>query len=203
MAGWVLYDDFSSGAIDTQRWSVDDSSATITVENERAKFVHQIDHAEDSAYMRFEQSPASILGIKADVLIESCDGDVMASLSGYSGKIEDDHVTSGLKVQPGTGKQRIYATADLEAPDYTLLQKLHYAQFQRPIIDMIGVTFNLALVFSSDKITYEVDGLGKIVYKYATAVAPATNDFKALRTRSSNGEGPCTVYFDNVYVLRP
>ena len=35
----VLYDNFNSGSINPDLWDVDDSSATITVENGRAKFV--------------------------------------------------------------------------------------------------------------------------------------------------------------------
>ena len=35
-ADWQLYDDFNSGSIDPQKWEVDDSNATIIVENVRA-----------------------------------------------------------------------------------------------------------------------------------------------------------------------
>ena len=35
---WQLYDNFNSAQIDSSKWETDDSSATITVENGRAKF---------------------------------------------------------------------------------------------------------------------------------------------------------------------
>jgi len=202
LADWVLYDDFSSGSIDTGRWNVDESSATISVENERAKFIHQGGITNDSNYLLFNQTPSNILGIKADVLIEFCTGDVRARIAGYSGSVGENHVWSGLQVQPS--KERIYTNASLEGPPptYALLEELFYAQYERPIT-VTGISFNLTMVFSSDKITYEVDGRGKIVYKYATAISPTGGDFKAIGTRSTNGDGPCTVYFDNVYVLRP
>jgi len=64
LADWVLYDDFSSGNIDTGRWNVDDSSATISVDNERAKFIHEGGTANDSNYLLFDQTPENIIGIK-------------------------------------------------------------------------------------------------------------------------------------------
>jgi hypothetical protein len=202
LAGWELYDDFSSGTIDTQRWDIDDSSANISVDNERAKFVHQSGHPNDSGYLLFNQDPENILGIKAKVFIESCSGDVRARIAGYGGKVGENHVWSGIQLEPGA--QRIYTYAGLEGPPptYTSVKDLHYAQFKSPIT-VTGVSFNFAMMFSSDKITYEGDGLGKIVYKYATSVEATDDFFRAIGTRSTNGDGPCTVYFDDVYVLRP
>ena len=48
---WILYDDFSSGSIDPAKWSIDDSSATITIENGEAKFVHQAGNPNDSSFV--------------------------------------------------------------------------------------------------------------------------------------------------------
>lgn len=201
-AGWELYDDFSTGAIDTQRWDIDNSSASIGVEGGQARFIHQINHPNDSSYLHFSQDPANILGIKTDVLITSCTGDVRARIAGYSGKVGTNHVFTSIQLQPEN--QTIYTSSGLEGPppDYTWAQDLHYAHYQKPV-DITGVSFNLTMVFESEKITYEVDGLGKIAYKYATAIAPPDNFFRGIGTRSTLGEGPCTVYFDNVYVLRP
>ena len=202
LAGWELYDNFSSGAIDTQRWIIDDSSATISVENGQAKFIHQSGHPNDSGYLLFNQNPENILGIKTDVVIESCSGDVQTRIAGYGGKLGENHVWSGILLQPSNQRIHIHTGLEGPPPDYTWVQDLHYAQYQRPIA-VTGVSFNLTMVFSNDKITYEVDGIGKIAYKYATTIAPAYNFFRAMGTKSSNGDGPCTVYFDNVYVLRP
>jgi len=202
LAGWELYDDFSSGTINSQRWIIDDSSATISVENQKAKFVHQSGHPDDSSYLIFNQNPENILGIKTDVFIESCSGDVRARIAGHIGKVGENNVWSGLQLQPS--QQKIYSSAGLEGPppDYIWVQDLHYAHFEMPIT-VTQVSFNVNMLFSSDKITYEVDGLGKITYKHATPIAPTDSNFKAMGTRSTNGDGPCTVYFDNVYVLRP
>ena len=87
---WQLYDDFSSGAIDTGKWSVDDSSATISIDNGRAKFVHSGTSGQpDSSWLEFK-NPAMIAGIKATITVEACDGDALrdipalqCSYSGY------------------------------------------------------------------------------------------------------------------------
>jgi hypothetical protein len=202
LAGWELYDNFSSGVIDPQRWNIDDSSANISVENEQAKFVHQSGHPNDSGYLLFNQDPGNILGIKADVFIESCSGDVRVRISGHSGKVGENNVWSGLQLQPS--QQTIYCSAGVEGPppDYIWLQDLHYAHFEKPIT-VTQVHYNINMLFSNDKITYEVDGLGKITYKHENPIAPTDSNFKAMGTRSTNGDGPCTVFFDNVYVLRP
>jgi hypothetical protein len=132
-AGWELYDDFCSEAIDTQKWNIDNSSANIGIESGRAKFVHQSGHPNDSGYLIFNQDPENILGIKANVFIESCSGDVRTRVAGYGGKVGENHIWSGLQLQPGD--QRIYTVSGLEgpAPDYTWEQDLHYAQYQKPI----------------------------------------------------------------------
>ena len=202
LADWELYDNFSSGSIDSGRWNIDDTSATISVDNGQAKFIHQNGNPEDSSYLIFNLNPENILGIKADVLIETCTGDVRARIAGYSGNVGENHVWSVLQLQPS--EARIYTSASLEGPppDYTQVENFHYAQYERPIT-VIGASCNLAMVFLSDKITYEVDGLGEIAYNYVSAIAPAGGNFKAIGTRSTNGDGPCTVYFDNVYILRP
>ena len=202
LAGWELYDNFSSGVIDPQRWDIDASSATISVVNQQAKFVHQSGHPNDSGYLLFNQDPGNILGIKVDVFIESCSGDVRARIAAHSGKVGENNVWTGLQLQPS--EQRIYSSAGLEGPppDYIWVQDLHYAHFERPIT-VTQVPYNINMLFSNDKIAYEVDGLGKITYKYENPIAPTDSNFKAIGTRSTNGDGPCTVFFDNVYVLRP
>jgi hypothetical protein len=116
--------------------------------------------------------------------------------------VGENNVWSGLQLQPS--QQKIYSYAGLEGPppDYISVQDLHYTHFELPI-PVTQVPYNINMLFSNDKITYEVDGLGKITYKHENPIAPTDSNFKAMGTRSTNGDGPCTVFFDNVYVLRP
>ena len=201
-ASWELYDDFSSGALDAQKWSYGNTAATITVENERVKISHQEGHPNTSGSLHIIQNPENVLGIKATVNIESCTGDVKTRLAGYPAMMNGYNIWAGLTLQPGS--ERVYSWSGLEGPppDYASIKSLHYGQFKRPI-NLIGNTYTASIVFSNEGTSCEVEGLGKIDYKYATSVTPTTNPYRAISTRSNNGDGPCTVYIDDVYVLRP
>lgn len=201
-ASWELYDDFNSGTLDPEKWNSSSPVSTITVENKRVKFTHFEGHPNQSGYLRLDQDPENILGIKAAITISSCTGDVRTRIAGYVGRIGENHIWSGLQLQPGS--ERIYSSSGLEGPepDYLWIKDLHYGEYQIPL-NLTGNTYNASMIFSSEKIIYEVEGLGKITYKYAAGVDSATDIFKAIGTRSTNGDGPCTVYVDNVYVLRP
>jgi len=98
--------------------------------------------------------------------------------------------------------RKIYSYSALEgpAPNYTNTDQ-HYAHFQQPLA-IIGNTYSVTIAFFSDRAEYEVEGLGKITRKFPTLAAPLS-DFRNIGTRSTNGEGPCTVFVDDVYVLRP
>ena len=201
-AGWELYDDFNSGQIVPEKWVFDDSSASITVENGRVKFVHQEGHPNDSSWLKIIQNPQTVMGIKAEITVASCEGDVRARVSGYSGKIGKNRIWSSIQLK--ANKQRIYSYASLEgpSPDYTWFGDLFWANYKDPIV-VLGTPFILTMMFENDKISYEVDGLGKMTYRYSTPISPTDRFFRAIGTKSTNGDGPCTVYIDDVYVFRP
>lgn len=201
-AAWELYDNFNSGMIDLQKWRVDDSSAVISIDIDKIKIVHQEGHANDSSWIVINQNPETVFGVKAEITVASCTGDVRARIGGYSGEVGVNQIWSNVQLQ--ANRQRIYSYAGLEepSPTYAWLYDLFWANFQMPIM-VTGNRFIASMLFEKDKIIYEVDGLGKMEYKYPTPVNDPDSDFKGLGTRSSNGDGPCTVYIDNVYVFRP
>jgi len=135
------------------------------------------------------------MGMKASVTITSCSGDVRPRMAGNAGSLGSDIYWTGLQFQPAQSK--IYTSSSLD-----LVADTHYAEFQTPL-NLIGNTYIASMIFYEDKISYEVEGLGKIAFKYPSAVDTATEDWRVIGTRSTNGEGPCTVYIDDVYVLRP
>jgi len=201
-AGWELYDDFNSGQIDTQKWEIQESSTAITVENGRVKFVHQEGNANDNSWLIIIQNPETVIGIKAEITVVSCQGDVRARVSGYAGKIGVNNIWSSLQFK--ASDQRIYSEAGLEGPPPNLTWggNLFWVRYPEPIA-MLGNTFNCKMMFENDKITYEVAGLGKMTYRYSSPKNPADIFFRGVGTKSENGDGPCTVYFDDVYVFRP
>jgi hypothetical protein len=200
-AGWELYDNFDSQAIDQQKWWLGTGSAIISLENGRAKFVHQPNHPNQSTYLSIRQDPEGVVGVRAKVSFQSCTGDVRARIGGYPGMIGENNVWSGLQLQPS--EERIYSNLGVESPPptYTWLYDIWYGHFQKPI-DIVGKTYDISILFLNDKILYEVVGLGKITYIYESQISPPSNSFKGIGTRSTNGDGPCTVYFDDVYVYR-
>ena len=58
------------------------------------------------------------------------------------------------------------------------------------------------MVLSRDHALYGVEGQGEIAFYFPDKLAPTDDFFKGIGTRSNSGLGTCTVYYDDVYVLR-
>jgi len=206
-AGWKLYDNFNSGVIDPNRWTIDSSSADISVEGGRAKFVHIEGHPADSAWLGIKIAPEKLRGIKAKVTVESCTPlptDVRARIGGLIGMMDDDYVWNQLGLEGGISSPRISGGLAVlgDPPYYPFLYDLLYAHFMRPV-GIIGHTFTITMTFSRDEFEYKVSGLGEIEYELPENLSPTTDQhFKGIGTRSESGVGSCVVYFDDVYIRR-
>jgi len=209
---WILYDNFNSGVIDTNLWDINISSAAISVEGGRAKFVHSSGKANISSWLGFKVAPETIKGIKVKVTVESCSGDVRARIGCFIGKVIGsegyDYVWDDLNLQASIFSPRIYGNLSVNGPIPNLPYRynLFYGEFIRPLV-IIGNTFTITMTFSDNKVTYEVDDLGEIEYKLPEDLDQLTGAdynyyFKGIGTRSTNGDGPCVVYFDDVYILQ-
>jgi hypothetical protein len=202
-AGWELYDNFNSGVINPDLWDIDDSSATISVVGGAVKFEHHPGYPEDASMLIFKQSPETIKAIRATVMVASCTGDVEGNVAGWIGKLGDDYVLSVLAL--GGGEDWIVGALtvwDFDGTNWTMVNDLHYGRFQYPL-DIIGNRFTIALsFFNPTNAIYYVHGLGKNTYEVFKMISPTDDYWKALETWSWNGDGPCVVYFDNVWVLR-
>lgn len=200
-ADWQLYDDFNSGQIDPNKWVIDDSSATITVENGRAKFVHQEGHANDSSWLFITKMLRTLKGVKATITVESCSGDVGARMSSFIGKIGDDYVFTAHGIRADRG----YISSALPllgpAPDYEFKKDYFWGHFKQPL-DYIGSSFTLSMILYRDRASYVVEGQGELEFSFPNRLSPTDDFFKAIGTGSSSGVGTCTVYFDDVYILR-
>lgn len=205
---WILYDDFNSLGINDNLWNVYGNSGYIDTYEGRARFRHPYsDLPYNPAMLLIKVAPDTVKGIKADVTIESCTGDVRARIAGYFGKfedIDDCYFWNQLGLEGTSGTPRIFGGLEIDwpYPNFTNFYQLFYGQFMKPSL-IIGRTFTITMTFSGQKVTYEVDGLGETEYKLPESVSPTAVDFnfKGIGTRSARG-GPCVVYFDNVYVLR-
>jgi hypothetical protein len=204
---WRLYDNFNyPGPPDPNRWNIDDSSATITIENGRAKFVHEAGHEDDSSFLSFKMEPYElrrIRGVRVTVTVTDCStvpedvNDVRARIGGYVGKLGDDDVWDQLALQGGLN--RIFGALNA-SPDGSYWYDLVWATFERPI-EIIGNTFTITMIFSKRSVTYQATGLGTITFTLPGRMSPMDNYFMGIGTRSTSGLGSCTAYFDNVYIL--
>ena len=141
------------------------------------------------------------MGIKATVTVDACVGDVRARISGHLGFLEDHNLWTAIQLQPG--QTRVFNNIVLEHPTtYDAPYELHYSHYQEPI-DVRGRALNLMMLFSNDKTKFEIEGLGKFTVRHREPVPSSSSNFRAIGTRSTLGQGPCTVYYDDVYIYLP
>ncbi|MBW2427855.1 MAG: hypothetical protein JRF56_02775 [Deltaproteobacteria bacterium] len=198
---WQLYDNFNSAQIDSSKWETDDSSATITVENGRAKFEHKSGFANDSSYLLLIKNPKTIIGIKATVTVESCSGDVRARMASFIGKIGDDYVYTAHEKRA----DRDYISSSLAvlspSPDYAYKYDYFWGHFKNPL-NYTGTPFTMSMILSREHAEYDVEGQGELEFSFPNELSPTDDFFKGIGTRSVSGNGTCTVYFDDVYIVR-
>ena len=200
---WQLYDDFSSGIIDENKWNIDDSSAIIAVENGKATFAHQPSHANDSSWLSIADSPETIIGVKATVTAGSCSSDVQGRIGGWLGKIGSDYVFSQIRIRADQPYISTSIGNNGSAPSFEYKYDYYWGEFEDPI-DIVGVPFTLSTVFSNNNARYSVDGQGELEYTFPSSLGPVEEgqEFIGIGTRSASGIGECTVVFDDVYILR-
>ena len=197
---WRLYDNFNSGVLDTERWDVDDSSANISIENGQAKFEHQSGFPGDASLLIIKKKTAKVRGIKAKVTVVSCSGAVRGIIGAFAGKLGENYVWSNFSVRADENTIRVlgFELEPVTFDDLNLLFGLHFVQ----PLDIIGNTFSLKATFKRTKAIYRAGGLGVITFQYPEITSPSDEFLNAIGTRSPNGDGPCVVKFDDVYVLR-
>ena len=201
---WQLYDDFNLGTIDPNKWDLDDSSAIVTIENGRVKFMHQAGNASDSSWLTITDKPETIIGVKATITVDSCDGDVLSRIASIFGKLgASDNAFSEQAIRPD--KEYISATVRIlgPAPDYKYKSDYYWGHYKFPL-GIIGVPFTMSTILSSSNAMYWVEDQGELEYSFLTNLEPLEEGqkFFGLGTRSSSGIGECTVYFDDVYILK-
>lgn len=201
-AEWILYDDFNSGQIDESKWIIDSSSASISVENGQAKFIHQVGHPGDFSMLLFKQCPDQITAIKVKIRIESCTGDVCTRTGGWAG--EDANgvlIWQNILLDPKYNQIHPYVHG-VTRGTYIKAYEL-YSDFYRHPGSIIGNDFVVEVYFNLKQFKFNVENLGTILFEPEDVLLPPTDLFeKHIGTKSDNGEGPCTVYFDDIYIQR-
>ena len=206
-AGWVLYDNFSSGVINPAKWDVDSSSANITIENQKVKFVHKQGFPNDSSKLLFKISQP-ILGIRAKVYVVSAAGDLRARIGSYIGKTgKNEDVWQQIAVR----QQYKNICGSVDAEDASgWLYDFFYTGFYNPNPTItpgnpiLKKWFTMSVDFSNlPKITYSVTRQGTSTFKLPVQLLTRTDPlYYQIGTKSSDGSGFGTVYFDDVYILQ-
>ena len=197
-----LYDNFNSGYINPELWDVDDSSATITVEGRRAKFVHNLSMANDSSWLIFRKRPEKIKEIRVNVWVEQAPGgDARARIGGWQG--EDKYgnlIWNHFQVRPESQRVDFGAFAFSDPDAFDVEYELFFGYFQRPIT-ILNRKFKLTLGFDRSELEYEASGLGEVEHELKHKLHRPYDVFKGIGTRNSYPDsGEFIVYFDDVYV---
>ncbi len=220
-AEWKLYDNFDSGVIAADKWKKDESSAMISVENGMAKFIHQPEYPKDSAWLIPIQKLERITGIKATVMYEGCDEratcrDVRGRMGAFPGIDETDRSVLWVShtIEPwfkDEDSPRLYGSVEIDKlPNYDWMETLFWGMFLRTngmsSEDVLGIPFDFTMEWNQQEITFAIKGQGQAQYSWAktykfTSIKNPGDAFAGIGTRSNNGCGPCTVYFDNVYFM--
>lgn len=199
-AGWQLYDNFSSGSISAALWDVDTSGGTVSVVGGKAKFVH----SNPTGRVRlFFKNQASIKGVKAKVYIVKSFNDFRARIGGYVALTpEGDPAWQEIIVTPEVSKISSNVEVD-DAVTHDQLVQYFYTSFTNPST-LIGKWFNISVAYPNpNTYTFSVSGQGKYTFTLpaGTLVEGGQADLH-IGTRSKNGTGTGTLYFDDVYVLK-
>lgn len=201
---WVLYDNFDSGVIDMELWDVDDSSADISIENGRAKFVHRVSEPNDSSWLIFKKNPEKIKKIRVKVwVVQAEGGDPFARIGGDLAKDEDGNlVFTQIRVRPERERVDCSAAAFGDPPNFEFKYDLFFALFKSPI-EIVDERFKLTLEFDLSDIECEESDLGDLEYEFEDKLVPLDEFFKGIGTRNNILDEEAEdfiVYFDDVYV---
>lgn len=191
---------FNSGSISAARWDVDTSGGTVSVVDGKAKFVH----SNPTGRVRlFFKNQTSIKGVKAKVYIEEYSNDFRARIGGYVALTpEGDLAWQEIIVTPEIKKISSSVVAD-DAVTHDQLVQYFYTTFTNPST-LLGQWFAISVAYPNpNRYTYSVTGQGKYTFTLpaGTLVEGGQADLH-IGTRSSDGTGTGTVYFDNVYILK-
>jgi hypothetical protein len=223
---WKKYDDFNSGVIDLNKWEIDNTSATISIENGKAKFVHTPGLPGNNSWLKIKKQITNVWGIKATIQFESCTApapdytDVKARVGAMIGMEALDpanRLWASLGIEPyyqNDTSPRLYGFIDvfhlIPSPD-SLITYLFETYFPRETGavpgDVIGIPLTITQQWTAKSVKFIVKDKGKATYNYdktykVKPITDADRTLVAIGTESDSGLGTCTVYFDDVYVLR-
>ena len=227
-SGFRLYEDWEDhpiGAVNSEKWNVSDrcfgeSIANVSVQDYNGTHALQIAYMEttpdQSCWVSFADCPESIVGIKADILVESCGStqDCRARIAWHRGTTPTDnyYLWEAVQVRPNAdsnnqGYVSFSASSLDQHNNYDWLGDYFWTQFET-YRETIDETVTVTAIFDKDKqITVTVEGEGTSTYTFEEKIENPIEIFKALGIRVFSGTGrptnePFIAHFDNIYIKR-
>jgi len=220
--GWQKWEDWENyptgDFLSDDKWSVGNSCsaddvADVTIEDydgsRQVKFTYLGLTKNISCYLNFNDCPERIVGIKADVTIQSCtdDLDCRARVAWHRGITSEDdyYIWEAIQVRSNLISVAASVLDQNSLPsNYDWLWDTYNANFNYQI-DTIGETFTVSAIFDKpDQVTVTVEGQGTITYKVEDKMGDPIDIFKVI---GMQGRGSVdvtgeefVVYFDNIYI---
>ena len=114
------------------------------------------------------------------------------------------NVFAFASIQLRSDSQRIDSFVSVLDFSGTLLYDAFSGHFKKPI-SIIQTSHIVGLKFANNRFTFFTEEFGEIVdnmpERWVLIDDSVSGVNKGIGTRSTNGDGPCVVYFDDVYVL--
>ena len=204
--GWKPYDDFEEPAIDLEKWIVRERTADIYLEDGKACFEYTGTSSppEVSNWLIVNKYVDKLRGIRADITVEWCTGDVRGRFGGYIGEVPTGNIFGQLALQGGGMPPRAFGNLGVEEPAIPgSWEEIMFARFKQPL-DIIGNTFTAQMSFSRSAVLWYLEDYGQISFMYPEGPESyGDRFFLGIGTRTTNGDAPCKVCFDNAAGVLP
>jgi hypothetical protein len=193
------------GYIDPEKWDIDDSSATITIDNGKARFDHDLNKPDDSSWLIFKKYPERIRAVMVTIRVAEPGGDeadLAGRVAGWVGRDSDgNYLFNQLRVRNSYERIDCWAGALETTSSQDFVYEAFFAFFERPI-PIVNKNYAVTMYFSPYELKFSASKLGTISHKLPKSLYKSDDFFKGIGTRSFTATtGTGVVYFDNVYVM--
>ena len=202
---WTKYDDFNkSNQIDTDKWEIQDDNGTIEIENGRVKFVRIAGDPGGRHRLVFNECRESIIGIKAtlEVAANCKSTDNVIAMLTHIGTFGGHYSAAQAAIEPNLNRIAGSMPVLDQNDNYDYLYSSFWSNLTSGVDVVQDGPFTVSIVFNSKKIIFEVEGHGKVVYDIPESLKYKLEHWARIGAWTRNGQGPCTFYVDNVYVMR-
>jgi hypothetical protein len=202
--GWKPYDDFEEPAIDLEKWIVRERTADIYLEDGKACFEYTGTSSPPavSNWLIVNEYVDKLRGIRADVTVEWCTGDVRGRLGGYIGEVPTGVIFGQLGLEGARIPPRVFGSLGVEDPAIpNSYDDIMYSRFDDSL-EIIENTHTVEMTFSRSAVAWYLEDYGRLSFIYPERLESyGDRFFLGIGTRTTNGDAPCKVCFDNVWIL--